>query len=156
MLFVLAFFGFEVKTSLYCVINLVTSAFSSHDSLSLIWISESVDLELSSGATLMTISSVGWIKPMEVRDFSVISDWVTLSTVIWNCPLMLGITRDRVAYRPGILGPIFGSKSPGNKELFVEDLTRRTVSERGGIVTFSHNLTLAVFDDKPDNESFPN
>ena len=116
------FFGFEAKTSLYCVINLVTSAFSSHDSLSLIWISESVDLELSSGATLMTISSVGWIKPMEVRDFSVISDGVTLSTVIWNCPLMLGIMRDRVAYRPGILGPIFGSKSPGNKELFVEDL----------------------------------
>ena len=68
---------------------------------------------------------------------------------------MFGITRDRVAYRPFIFGPILGSKSPGNREFFVEDLTKRTASERGGMVTFSHNLTLAVLGDNPESESLP-
>ena len=76
------FLGLEAKTSLYLSINLVTSDFSSRDSLSLILISARAELGLSSGATLMTISSAGWIKPIELRDFNVMSDEVTLRTVI--------------------------------------------------------------------------
>ena len=91
-----------------------------------------------------TVSLVGCIKPINFLDFSPMSDVVTFNTVTGNRLSIFGIILFLVTYTPVMLGTILGSKSPSSKALMVEHFTKRTFSERAGIVVFSHNRWVIV------------